>query len=601
MVDRLVELAERGVDSELPEERVHTERPSLVGDDGYHPGTEGLVAHEVAEQVGHGHGGGHGPTLGALGQAGEDRRVGQGDRPPVPNSPLGDGPPQGQSPLDHVLVFWAALVGSVVGGPVALQGRFGDLIDQVEPLPEGQQLVLGHLLDLVGGVPCLEALAQRPALDGLGQNHRGGLVLLGGVAVRGVDLLVVVAAPRQIGQLLVREVLDHGSQAGIRPEEVLPDVVATLHGQALVLAVDRGVELVEQDAVHVLVDELVPFGSPDHLQDVPARTPEHALQLLDYLAVAPDRAVQALQVAVDDPDQVAEARAARQGDGAQGLRLVALAVAQEAEHPASRRLVDPAALQVVVEPGVVDGVDGAETHRHGGELPEVGHEPGVRVAGQPLAADLHAEAVQVLLGEAALQEGPGVDAGGGVTLEVDVVTGPTVVLSPEEPVETHLVEGGRRGEGGQVSADAVGRLVGVDHHRGGVPADERPDAALDELIAWEPRLVLGGDGVDVGGPRGRGVAHVQLACPLQELGQHVPGPPSARLVDHGVEGVDPLLCLGRIGVRELVGESVYHGRILRGPWRMARAPDSTNQAGGRRRVADHVRWWRRAPLRPPRR
>ena len=265
-----------------------------------------IVGSELAGG-GHGHGGGHGPTLGALGQAGEDRRVGQGDRPPVPNSPLGDGPPQGQSPLDHVLVFCAVLVGPVVGGPVALQGRFGDLIDQVEPLPEGQQLVLGHLLDLVGGVPCLEALAQRPALDGLGQNHRGGLVLLGGVAVRGVDLLVVVAAPRQIGQLLVREVLDHGPQAGIRSEEVLPDVVATLHGQALVLTVDRGVELVEQDAVHVLVDELVPFGSPDHLQDVPACTPEYALQLLDYLAVATDRAVQALQVAVDDPDQVAEA------------------------------------------------------------------------------------------------------------------------------------------------------------------------------------------------------------------------------------------------------------------------------------------------------
>ena len=371
-----------------------------------------------------------------------------------------------------------------------------------------------------------------------------------------------MAAAGQGVQILVGKVLDHGPQAGIGSEEVLPDVGATLYGQALVLAIDRRVELVEQDAVHVLVDQLVPFGSPDDLQDVPSGTTEHALQFLDDMAIAADRAVQTLQVAVDDPDQVAEARPASQRDGAQRLGFVALAVAHEAEHAALGCLVDPPALHVPVETRVVDGVDRTKAHRHCGELPEVGHEPGVGVAGQAPTTDLHSEAVQVLLGEASFQEGPGVDTGGGVALEVDVIAGPTVVLAAEEPVEPHLVEGGRGGEGGEVTPDAVGRLVGVYYHCRGVPPDEGPDAAFDVLVAREPRLVLGGNRVDVRGPGWRGVADVQLTCPFHELGQHVAGAAAARAVDHGVKGVDPLLRLGRIGIGELVGETVDHAHIL---------------------------------------
>ena len=70
------------------------------------------------------------------------------------------------------------------------------------------------------------------------------------------------------------------------------------------------------------------------------------------------------------------------------------------------------------------------------------------------AADLPAEVVEVVLGQPALEEGPGVDAGRGVALEVDVVAGLAVVLAPEEVVEPDLVEAGRAGVGGQVAADA---------------------------------------------------------------------------------------------------------------------------------------------------
>ena len=70
-----------------------------------------------------------------------------------------------------------------------------------------------------------------------------------------------------------------------------------------------------------------------HLDHVPARAPEHGLEFLDDLAVATHRTVEALQVAVDHPDQVVQLLPGRERNGPEGLRLIALAVADEAPHP----------------------------------------------------------------------------------------------------------------------------------------------------------------------------------------------------------------------------------------------------------------------------
>ena len=108
------------------------------------------------------------------------------------------------------------------------------------------QLLLGHLLDLVGGVAGLEVGAERPALDGLGQDDRGRALVLDGGLVGGVELAVVVAAAGQGAQVVVGEVLDHGPQAGVGAEEVLADVGAGLDRVLLELAVEGGVHLVER-------------------------------------------------------------------------------------------------------------------------------------------------------------------------------------------------------------------------------------------------------------------------------------------------------------------------------------------------------------------
>ena len=54
-VDRVVELAQRGVDADLLEERVHAEGARLVGDDGHHAPAHDRVAQQVPQQLGEGH------------------------------------------------------------------------------------------------------------------------------------------------------------------------------------------------------------------------------------------------------------------------------------------------------------------------------------------------------------------------------------------------------------------------------------------------------------------------------------------------------------------------------------------------------------------
>ena len=214
--------------------------------------------------------------------------------------------------------------------------------------------------------------------------------------------------------------------------------------------------------------------------------------------------------------------------------------------------------QVAVEPGLVDSVDGAEAHRDGRELPEVGHQPRVRVGRQAAAGvrELLPEAVQLLLGEPALEEGAGVDAGRGVALEEDLVAGLAVVLAAEEVVEADLVQAGRRGVGGDVAADAEARAVGAADHDRRVPPDVGADAALDVLIAGEPGLALGRDGVDEVGAAQAGHADLLLTGPLQQPEHDVPGPGPAVGPDDVIEGLHPFPGLVRIDVRQLGGQSV---------------------------------------------
>src|SRR5437763_1978162 len=112
--------------------------------------------------------------------------------------------------------------------------------------------------------------------------------------------------------------------------------------------------------------------------------------------------IEALQVAVDDENEVVESLAHRHGECAHRLRLVHLTVAEEGPHLLIRGLHQPAMLQVTREARLEDRHHGTQAHRHRRELPEIRHQPRVRIGRQALtrAAGLLAKVPQPLLIEA---------------------------------------------------------------------------------------------------------------------------------------------------------------------------------------------------------
>src|SRR5437870_1764438 len=63
----------------------------------------------------------------------------------------------------------------------------------------------------------------------------------------------------------------------------------------------------------------------------------------------------------------------------------------------------------------------APLHRAGGELPEVGHQPRVRIRAQPGATQLLPVVGELLLAQAPFEEGARINAGRRMRLEVDEV------------------------------------------------------------------------------------------------------------------------------------------------------------------------------------
>src|SRR5690606_21160299 len=131
-----------------------------------------------------------------------------------------------------------------------------------------------------------------------------------------------------------------------------------------------------------------------------------------------------------------------------------------------------------------------------------------------------------------------------------------------EVVEADVVQRGAGAEGGDVAAQVAGLAVGGHHHGHRVPADDRADPPLHRRVAGALGLLAGRDGVDVlGGGRERQVG-AGAAGHLDHVLQELVGAGRALAVQHGLDRLQPLLGLDRIGVfaQQLVG--LVHGGIL---------------------------------------
>src|SRR6185437_4289581 len=132
------------------------------------------------------------------------------------------------------------------------------------------------------------------------------------------------------------------------------------------------------------------------------------------------------------------------------------------------------------------------------------HQPGVRIGGETLAADLLAKVRELLFAETALDEGARVKARRAMALEIDQVAAMGLVGGMPEMHEAGVIEGRGRLEARNMAAEFGGFLVRFDHDRGGVPAHIAANLLLDLAIARMGRLGLGGNGVDVSGVGGEG-------------------------------------------------------------------------------------------------
>ena len=123
----------------------------------------------------------------------------------------------------------------------------------------------------------------------------------------------------------------------------------------------------------------------------------------------------------------------------------------------------------------------------------------MRIGGQAAAvAKLAAEVAQLRLRQAALQVGAGIDAWGGVRLEMHLVAFAGGGAGAKHMVQAHLHHGRCGQVGGDVAADAGAAVERLQHHGHGVPADDVGEAGLQLDVAGILRLILKVDGVLVG-------------------------------------------------------------------------------------------------------
>ena len=286
------------------------------------------------------------------------------------------------------------------------------------------------------------ARSEAITLNGLHQHH-GGLALgLHGQLEGLVHLERIMAAAIKLDDLVVGHARDEFHRLRVLAEKFLANIIHTAHFEGLVLAVQALFHALQQHAALVAPQQLIPAGAPDHLDHIPARTAESGFQFLDDLAVAAHRAIQALQVAVHHKNQVVQLLARSQSQRAQRLRLVRFAVTQEGPHLAPGGRNEAAVFEIAQEARMIDRVDRPQAHGNGRELPEVRHQPGVRITAEPgRVAQLVAEVLEVLFGETAFHKGPRIDARRSVALKIDHVSRLVTIGTAEEMMKGDLHEG----------------------------------------------------------------------------------------------------------------------------------------------------------------
>ena len=374
------------VDRDLLHHGLKAKGAAFVGDDRHNQLADGRILEQPAHDADKTCGGGKGTALGT-GEVLLEEVQRWGLEGGFRNTASGQVAAQRFSTGLHVGDGWIAGFGPIEGG---FPGRGLGKRD-IELRDKGGKAFVGELLLGVGGVTCLRS-GETVALDGFGENDRRTTLVLQGALVGVVDLERIVAAAVEAGELLIGPVFDELEQFRVLAEEFLAQVGATLGLVGLEVPVDTLLHALQQQALVIALKELVPIRAPDDLDHVPGGAAEHAFKLVDDALVAAHGAVQSLKIAVDNKNEVVETFTGGQRDRTEGVNLVGFSVPHKGPDLAVRMWDEAAVLQILHEAGLVDCVQGADAHGDRRKLPEILHEPRVRVAGQAgFTAELVAE------------------------------------------------------------------------------------------------------------------------------------------------------------------------------------------------------------------
>src|SRR5688572_2862818 len=232
----------------------------------------------------------------------------------------------------------------------------------------------------------------------------------------------------------------HLEQSRIRSEKVLSNIGARFDRILLPFAVESLGHSLNEHAVLVGSKEWIPTPAPDRLDDVPAGTAKHRFQFLNDVAVPANRPIEPLEIAIDDKDQIVELLARGQRDRTERFGFVCLAIAEKCPDFRFGFLLETAVFEIAIKPCLVDRHDWTESHRNCRKLPEMWHQPGMRIRRKAaFRSQFAAKVLQVSPVQAPLEKGARVDARRRVSLEIDDVAFLLSVSAAEEVIETDFI------------------------------------------------------------------------------------------------------------------------------------------------------------------
>jgi hypothetical protein len=107
-------------------------------------------------------------------------------------------------------------------------------------------------------------------------------------------------------------------------------------------------------------------------------------------------------------------------------------------------------------------------------------------------------------------------------------------------VLSHFDQRGKRSVRRDVAADGLVVLVRPHHHRERIPPNVVLDMTFEETVARVGHFLIAGDAIDVRRDEFQRGSNAELGCSIVEALKEVRSPVRPSLVDHLIQGVQPL-------------------------------------------------------------